>query len=187
MSQYIKLLSDLSFIAGLIGYSEYCERHEIAIWLEDSSGSVPDPRISSLEGEELPRESDDSDEIVDKDRVSGTRKSEDNAPPWLELLIMNQWMFTIGDADCYPSVPHGHFKAKTKEWPKLNPYTGRVFAGMHKEDASKRLSKKDMKKLWNYSKFIEHCREQVLWYSDFAPSYGFPGARRGKFIFPMWR
>ena len=147
MSQYIKLLSDLSFMTGLIGYSEYCERHEIAVWLEDSSGSVSDPRISGCGGEELPRESGDSESIVDNDRVSGTNKSESDMPPWFELLMMNQWMFTIGDVDCYPSVPHGHFKAKTREWPKLNPYTGRVFSDMHKEDVGKRLSKKDMRTL----------------------------------------
>ena len=187
MSQYIKLLSDISFATGLIGYPEYLERCEVADWLDDPC-SLADPRISNTDSEEAIQEEDHrdgNDESVDG--KSGAGKSGDEKSPWLELLMMNQWMFTIGDADCYPSVPHGHFKSKTREWPKLNPYIGRVFSDAHKEDTSKRLNKKDLKKLWNDQKFIEHCREQVLWYSDFAPKYGFPRAKRGKLVFPKWR
>lgn len=187
MSQYIKLLSDMSLMAGLIGYFEYTERHEIADWLEDSSGRISDPRVTSHENHE-PLSEDSSDENRgDEGQSSATGEHKTGASPWLELLMMNQWMFTLGDADCYPSVPHGHYKSKTREWPKLDPYTGRVFFDVHKEDASKRLSKKDMIKIWNNSKFIKHCREQVLWYSDFSSSYGFPNARRGKLAFPRWR
>lgn len=187
MSQYIKLLSDISFMTGIIGYSEYCERCKVADWLIDTDDRDADPRISNPEGKPANPESDYSNENANKDEVDGTSKSESNEPPWFELLMMNQWMFTIGDRDCYPSVPHGHYKSKTREWPKLNPYTGRVFSDMHKEETGKRLDKKDMKMLWNDSKFIEHCRGQVLWYRNFAPKYGFPRARHGKLVFPRWR
>ena len=187
MSLYIKLLSDMSFMAGIIGYSEYCERYEIADWLMESADRVPDPRISNLECEAPNQESDHQEENVERGELGVSSKSGQNEPPWLELLMMNQWMFTIGDVDCYPSVPHGHYKSKTRVWPKLNPYTGRVFSDIHKEDIGKRLTKKEMNRLWNDPRFVEHCREQVLWYSDFSPSYGFPGARRGKLVFPRWR
>lgn len=187
MSLHMKLLSDISFMAGIIGYAEYCERYEIADWLMDSVDRVPDPRISDLESEAPDQGSDEQEERVEPGGLGGSSTSGNDEPPWLELLVMNRWMFTIGDVDCYPSVPHGHYKSKTKVWPKLNPYTGLVFSDVHKEDIGKRLSKKEMKKLWNKSSFVEHCREQVLWYSGFAPSYGFPGARRGKFVFPRWR
>jgi hypothetical protein len=188
MSQYIKLLSDLSFTMGLIGLPEYLERNEVADWLEDSSNGLPDPRISSNEFEEINQEDHSLDENANREEVqSQTGKASDYSPPCIELLMMNQWMFTIGDVDCYPSVPHGHFKSKTREWPKLNPYIGRVFSDVHKEDTNKRLSKKDMIKLWNDPKFIEHCREQVNWYSGFSPRYGFPRAKRGKLAFPKWR
>ncbi|MCP3669455.1 MAG: hypothetical protein GY814_03260 [Gammaproteobacteria bacterium] len=188
MSQYIKLLSDISFMTGLIGYPEYIERCEVADWLEDSGNHISDPRISNEDNEESHSEDDyrdDSHEIEERPSKSSNPGNDDS--PWLELLMMNQWMFTIGDEDCYPSVPHGHFQKKTRKWPKLNPYTGRVFTDVHKENAGMRLKKRDMRELWSDPDFIGHCRKQVLWYSDFAPSYGFPRARRGKLIFPKWR
>lgn len=43
-----------------------------------------------------------------------------------------------------------------------------------------------MKVLWNDEDFVEHCRKQVLWYSDFAPKYAFPRARFEKLRFPKW-
>ncbi|MDO6612279.1 hypothetical protein Q4601_06945 [Shewanella sp. 1_MG-2023] len=187
MSQYIRLFSEMSLMAGLIGHFEYIERHEIADWLEDFNGRVPDPRVTSDENSEPLSEESSEENNSDERQSSATEKHKYDDPPWLELLMMNQWMFTLGDADCYPSVPHGHYKSKTREWPKLNPYTGRAFSDVHREDVSKRLSKKDMIKLWNDSKFIEHCREQVLWYSYFSSSYGFPNARRGKLAFPRWK
>ncbi|MCS2172637.1 hypothetical protein MUU46_20345 [Scandinavium sp. TWS1a] len=73
----------------------------------------------------------------------------------MHFLAFNKWLFTVGDADCFPSVPHGHYKRKTKPWPKLNPYIGVVFSSMQTEDVSSRLTKKEMKLLWNESKFIE--------------------------------
>lgn len=187
MSQYITLLSDISFMARLIGYSEYCERCEIADWLIDSRDCTPDPRMSGPESKAANPEREYPEESVDNGETGGTGISGNEDSPWFELLMMNKWMFTIGDPDCYPSVPHGHHKSKNIKWPKLNPYTGRVFSGMHSEDAEKRLAKNDMRKLWSDSKFVEHCREQVLWYSDFAPSYGFPGARQGNLVFPRWK
>ena len=185
MAKYIKLLSDLSFSIGLIGYAEYFERFEIADWLEDTSNTIVDPRSHKIETlEELTIN--ENTEVDEKYHISKAGKIDDECLPWLELLLINKWMFTIGDADCYPSVPHGHLQKKTREWPKLNPYTGRVFSSVHKEDDSKRLSKLEMKTIWNDSKFVDHCREQILWYIDFSPNYGFPMARRGRFVFPKW-
>lgn len=186
MSQYIRLLSDISLMAGLIGCFEYIERHQIADWLEDPGYRIPDPRATSHENHGSLSEGSYEEHGSEKVKLNATGEPGTDVPPWLELLMMNQWMFTIGDADCYPSVPHGHYKSKVREWPKLNPYTGRVFFDIHKEDSSKRLNKNDMITLWNDSRFIEHCRKQVHWYSNFAPGYEFPNARRGKLVFPTW-
>lgn len=187
MSQYIRLLSDVSWMAGLIGKFEYFERHEIADWLEDFNAIVPDPRVTIDQSRDALSEESPEENCSDERRSRATGEHMTGDSSWLELLMMNKWLFTIGDADCYPSVPHGHYQSKTNAWPKLNPYTGRVFSGVHKEDVRKRLSKKEMTTLWNDSAFIAHCREQVLWYSDFSPNYGFSGARRGKLVFPRWR
>lgn len=187
MSQYLRLLTDLNFMTGLIGRFEYHERLEIADWMEDFSGCKPDPRVQRKGVAETAIEQSDNKGQDQRGVLGSTCELGANDPDWLELLMLNQWMFTIGDADCYPSVPHGHYKSKTKKWPKLNPYTGRVFSDTHREDSSMRLSKQEMIKLWSDSKFLEHCREQVIWYNNFAPEYGFPNARRGMLAFPRWR
>ena len=189
MHEYILLLSDLSYHAGIIGLAEYEQRQAIADWISSSGSGLPDPRMrSNEEGKhsevrEMP--------LKDMGSVgsgsSGNGEDAEDQNRWPQFLAFNKWLFTVGDRDCYPSVPHGHLHKKTREWPKLNPYTGRVFSDVHQEDVGSRLSKAEMKSLWNDSDFVELCRKQVLWYSDFAPAYGFPRARFGKLQFPRWR
>jgi hypothetical protein len=187
---YIVLLSDLSYQLGLIGIAEYEERCGVAHWLSIDGQGQPDPRRNRHEEQNRPHEPDE----VRKSEGARSESGPDSAdsieePPdnrWPRFLTFNKWMFTVGDRDCYPSVPHGHLNRKTSEWPKLNPYTGRAFSAVHAEDVRNRLSKAEMKTLWNDDDFIEHCRKQVLWYSDFAPEYGFPAARFGKLRFPRW-
>lgn len=190
MHNYILLLSDLSYQLGLIGIAEYKERREMAYWLSMDGQDKPDPRSGRNEEPERIRENDDIHENVEVHRqgASGLAKStdEDTSNLGPQFLAFNKWVFTVGDPDCYPSVPHGHLHRKTNEWPKLNPYTGRVFVDVHHEEESCRLTKAEMKSLWNNEKFEEHCRKQVLWYSHFAPNYEFPRARFGKFRFPKW-
>jgi hypothetical protein len=190
MYHYIVLLSDLSYQLGLVGIAEYEERLEIAHWLSTNGEGKPDPRSGRHEELEPPRE---NDERRESDGAQGqwgygsaNATDEEPSDGWPKFLAFKKWMFTVGDRDCYPSVPHGHLHRKTNEWPKLNPYTGRVFSDAHAEDAFYRLTKTEMKLLWNNEDFVEHCRKQVLWYSDFAPDYAFPRARFGKFRFPKW-
>lgn len=189
MHEYILLLSDLSYQAGVIGLAEYVERQSIADWLSASGSGLPDPRSrSNEEGEHSEERETSLDDIGSAGiGISGNGEDPDDQKHWPQFLAFNRWMFTVGDRDCYPSVPHGHIHKKTNEWPKLNPYTGRAFSDVHQEDVGSRLSKAQMKLLWNDSGFVELCRKQVLWYSDFAPAYGFPRARYGKFQFPRWR
>lgn len=188
MHHYIVLLSDLSYQLGLIGIAEYEERSEIAYWLSTKGEGKLDPRRGRHDEPERPRENDGIGEMDGAQRQGGfgSANATDENPSWLQFMAFNKWMFTFGDRDCYPSVPHGHLYKKTSEWPKLNPYTGRVFVRVHKEDASYRLTKVEMKELWNDEVFVEHCRKQVVWYSSFAPDYTFPRARFGKLHFPKW-
>jgi len=184
MYHHLFLLADLSYQIGLIGLSEYNERVCIAKWL---SGELEqDPRNTTNRQEQTPEEWRDSLE-ADSSRDSESNQAKDNPQdPILRLVMLNHWVFTIGDKDCYPSVPHGHRNSKTTKWPKLNPYNGRVFEGMHRENVTARLEKSDMQKLWRDSNFINHCRSQIHWYSGFAPSYAFPNARCGRYVFPRW-
>lgn len=186
MHTHLILLADLSYQIGLIGLAEYAERMNIAHWLSPDAESSPDPRFNSERQdkevasiEALPP---DQEGATPVDGVAHTRPRK----PFLEFLALNKWMFTKGDRDCYPSVPHGHLRSKTREWPKLNPYTGCVFQQVHLEDPNSRLTRAEMLQIWSDDKFIEHCRQQVLWYSDFSPNYAFPNARRGRLVFPTW-
>ena len=144
-----------------------------------------DPRADNEDREEGPEASQLAEELGPDMVFKPIGPSESDR--WLSFLILNQWVFTLGDVDCYPSVPHGHLHKKTNSWPKLNPYVGRVFSGMHQELVRSRLKRHEMALLWNDQDFVRHCRDQVLWYSGFAPSYTFPNARRGKLRFPRWR
>lgn len=55
---------------------------------------------------------------------------------------------------------------------------------MHTEDMKCTPdARADMKTLWNDESFVEHCLQQVLWYSDFAPRYAFSSAH-GKVPLP---
>ncbi|WP_145278847.1 hypothetical protein [Pseudomonas sp. URMO17WK12:I11] len=181
---HLKLLflSEISYCLGLIGLAEFKERLEVAEWLLDSGGTVRDPRLG-LGEEPEPRE---SSECEQPDLAEGVKR-DDPADRWYHLVVLNKWVFTVGDADCYPSVPHGHFQKKTNSWPKLNPYIGRVFSAPHEEDKSRRLIKTEMQELWNDREFIEHCHKQIEWYTEFAPNYEFITAKKGRHQLPRWR
>ncbi|WP_247362269.1 hypothetical protein, partial [Ralstonia pseudosolanacearum] len=113
-------------------------------------------------------------------------EQDEDEPRWMRFMVLKKWHFTIGDVDCVPSVPHGHENSKTQSWPKMNPYTGRVFTGMHKEDVSQRLDRNEMRLLWRNDDFVERCRRQVIWYAENHRSYPFSNARRGLLHFPRW-
>ena len=197
MFSAIMTLSDLSYQLGIIGLIEYQERLEIYRWLKDNSNSIVDPRLvpgedcASSEEERMDHldEWDISNRMKDSQlshtgaRRGQTIEDEDDS---MHFLAFKKWLFTVGDTDCFPSVPHAHYQRKTKSWPKLNPYTGVVYSSMKAENVSSRLTKIEMKSLWNDSKFIEECRKQIIWYSSFSPHYSFPNARFGRHILPRW-
>lgn len=188
MSSSIILLSDLSYELGIIGLAELQERMEIARWLFPKGEFEPDPREPDVQQRQRPGEdkaTDDFTPSLSDTQLQGETGESEN-PEFIEFLALSHWHFTLGDVDCVPSVPHGHENAKTQAWPRLNPYTGRVFVKMHVEDVSHRLERSEMQKIWRDDKFIELCRKQVLWYSDKSPRYLFPNARRGKHHFPRW-
>lgn len=185
----IRLLSDLSYSLGIIGLAEYQERSEVAQWLGDETDSISDPRGELAELTERPlREPCRENEVLLP--VSGAagadEPSSNSEPRWMKFLVLKKWHFTISDVDCVPSVPHGHEDAKTQSWPKMNPYTGRVFSRMHHEDISQRLDRAEMRLLWRNEKFVERCRDTVIWYAEAFPTYRFSGARRGHLHFPRW-
>ena len=195
MSRIIQLLNDLSYEAGIIGLVELEERNQIASWIFSRDQSRirarTDPRgplerepeeQARIEEAEVFRPIDNNGSVL----VSSVNDTADQEPAVMQFLALKRWYFTIGDADCAPSIPHGHENAKTQRWPKLNPYTGKVFTATHQEDSSRRLSRFDMQMLWQNDSFVDHCREQVAWYAGRFPHYRFANARRGILAFPRW-
>jgi hypothetical protein len=192
MPTSILLLSDLSYHLGIIGLAEMLERADIVRWLSEDDAAVRDPRGANDIESRHEQSVRDEDVFVPVPGMppsgegTGERKQVKREPPIIHFLALKRWYFTIGDPDCVPAVPDGHENAKTQKWPKLNPYTGRVFSDIHVEDVSRRLTRADMKALWRNPKFVEHCRQQVAWYADRYPRYAFPHARRGILVFPRW-
>lgn len=195
MSRIIHLLNDLSYAAGIIGLVELEERNHIASWVFSRDHSRiherADPRgaLDRQFEEQAKIEEAEVFQPIGKDGsvlVSSVNDPAAQEPAAMQFLVLKRWYFTLGDADCAPSIPHGHENAKTQKWPKLNPYTGKVFTATHQEDTSRRLSRLDMQVLWRDDGFVDHCREQVSWYADRFPHYRFTNARRGILAFPRW-
>jgi hypothetical protein len=177
------VLNEFSFALGLIDITEYIERTKIAHWLADDDPALVDPRDSSPEQREAPRREEvDPPSNGELTQIVGTGKPDD--PDWLKLLVLGKWMFTRSDPDPYPSTPHGHLHNVNRRWPKLNPYTGRVFKAKHQEDTTLRLTKHEMRNLWRTEAFRDFCRSYILWYMEVHPHYVF--GVRYPLRFPIW-
>ena len=179
-------LAELSWELGLIGIDELEERVETALWLSDESPQKQDPRLSDTENdfEKSPKDDFNSSLSSGEARLAppnGAPKDEDN---FLAFIAWKTWYFTGSDPDSYPSVPHGHFQNANNKWPKLNPYTGRVFSKKNIEESSKRLSKKDMQTLWGDVEFRNFCRVHIMWYMQNHSHYIF--SVRNPLRFPRW-
>lgn len=176
MSNFLINMAELHHQLGMISHDDFWERIEVALWLSDDAEVSSDPRKNLGDGvdpeEENHEDVGESDSMISK-ISDGKRGSGSNDKNWMEFLFLGVWVFTKSDPDSYPSVPHGHHKTQNKKWPKLNPYTGRVFKAKHQEDTSNRISKKRMKILWQDEKFKSFCREMVVWYQEQYPCFKF--------------
>lgn len=177
----LQVLADLHHQFGLIDASEHRERFAIARWISSDEVEDQDPRdpIVKVESSE-----DASTESVVKRGSEARSPSRPDEPEWLEFLAFNKWVFTRSDPDPYPSTPHGHLHDSNRAWPKLNPYTGRVFKAKHQEEASLRLSKHQMRTLWGTQEFRDYCRSHVVWYMEAHSHHGF--GVRYPLRFPRW-
>ncbi|WP_447062568.1 hypothetical protein [Vibrio alginolyticus] len=177
MENTLFTLARFHYELGMIGHDEYKERIEVALWLSDHGKASADPRLDSDEDIQ-----DENHELNEDERVpvrirSSTEKTCDERDNWLEIVCLGFWVFTKADPDSYPSIPHGHYKSQNRPWPKLNPYTGRVFSSKHQEDKSQRLSKKEMRNIWRDERFKSFCREMIVWYQEQFPYFEFDVTR----------
>ena len=81
------------------------------------------------------------------------------------------WIFTIGDADDKPSVPHAH--AKDKGY-KLDAWTGCIYpAGNEREKIIGKLKNKELYKLHSNPCFLAFAKKQIEWYRSANPHISF--------------
>lgn len=184
------ILCNISWQYGLIGINEYRERMKALRWLS-SDQEEPGSPDEEEDTEYTEKQQEESLEDTENNHFNplGSDTDEDTRYDDPELLqyttkkLNNKWVFTIGDRDPYPSIPHGHFEYKTQKWPKLNPYTGWVFS--KKDGKSSLLPKTEMKILWNDKEFREYALEQVKWYKSEFKYYKFSVSN--PYRFPIWK
>lgn len=145
------------------------------------------PKSLMLE-EELPDESFmDESVIIEKysDCMIGRAERREAFPlsSGLQLIVrgvsgMKKWIFHEHDADCHPSIPHGH--EHQKHHSKCDPYTGKVYDARRREIAHERISRQVRIALWRDSKFREFAMKSIIWYENSYPYYKFrvPNPRR---------
>ncbi|MDH4394624.1 MAG: hypothetical protein QE278_02990 [Limnobacter sp.] len=187
MRTFLINMAEVHHQLGLISHDEFWERREVALWLSEDNEVRSDPRV--ILGEDAKLVEDSNEDFGENASViskisNGKGGPSENDENWIEFLCLGVWVFTKSDPDSYPSVPHGHHNSQNKKWPKLNPYTGRVFKAKHQEDISNRLSKKQMKMIWQDEKFKSFCREMVVWYQEQYPYFEF--SIRRPLCMPRW-
>lgn len=173
MENTLITLARFHFELGIIGYDEYVERVEVALWLSGHGEINTDPRLDSEEDiwdEEKEHKEEEFEPVFTRQSPGKLNENMDNR---LEIVCLGLWVFTKADRDSYPSVPHGHYKNQNRPWPKLNPYTGRVFSSKHQEDNNQRLTKKEMRNIWQDERFKSFCREMIIWYREQFPYFDF--------------
>lgn len=86
------------------------------------------------------------------------------------------WVFTLGDRDDNPSVPHAHDRVHGY---RLNAWTGEIYpAGRDRKNIIGTLSKKERRRLYTDIKFLNFAQKQIEWYQKEFP--------RITFFIPDW-
>lgn len=81
------------------------------------------------------------------------------------------WVFTIGDVDDNPSVPHAHAQEVGY---RLNAWTGDIYpAGNERKKTIGNLTTRELKILHKDTKFLEFARKQIERYRSEYPHISF--------------
>jgi hypothetical protein len=160
--------------AGLISIPEFHQRVSVLAWLVEETDQ--DPRDPDFPSADEPTPVDTPPDGAGPGEGGAPAAGGGRRPPPVHFLtrgLRKKWVFTIGDPDPHPSIPHGHFEDQNRPWPKLDPYRGHVFARMQIEDVSMRLTRDELIALWNDDKFRKHCHDQLEWFIERNPDWRF--------------
>ncbi|MDP2738043.1 MAG: hypothetical protein Q8O82_04855 [Pseudorhodobacter sp.] len=78
----------------------------------------------------------------------------------------DDWIFHRGDADFFPSIPHGH--KKRQNLVKLDPYLGWMY---ERSNQCGRIKREDIIALWNDDKFRDMASVAIDYYLFNHPHY----------------
>lgn len=84
-----------------------------------------------------------------------------------EKLFNCRWIFTLGDPDDHPSVPHAHDQENGY---RLNAWTGEIYpAGKDRKSVIGTLSEREIRKLHTDPNFLKFAQKQIAWYQKKFP------------------
>lgn len=80
---------------------------------------------------------------------------------------LSQWSFHLGDADFFPSIPHGHTTSGKRK--KLDAYRGWIYRDDKQDGREPRWK---IVALWNDEKFRAFASTSIAYYVSRFPHYG---------------
>lgn len=171
------LLSRKAYIAGLISWTHFLERAQLAKELtrERDPVHIQTSRIVlAEEGARTPLEIDEdpglsgdfSLEIVIQEDCIDDEEYDNSLLQLIVGVDGGKWKFNQYDADFFPSVPHGHLAEK--ETRKLDVYLGWIYEGTQQ---LRRVRRSLIINLWNDKKFRDLAARAIDYYLDHYPSY----------------
>jgi hypothetical protein len=182
--QLFKFLSKIEFEIGLISLQDYYLRLVTLYQLTNKSETLKS-YISDLFGEVDFSESEYVDvkgfDIPENQPKRQNKESinyqgdEDN--PTLKFTTpktgkISKWKFTKGDADFFPSIPHGHATINQKI--KLDCYQGYYFNVINSNNKAMSIGRETRQyiiDLWNNDKFRAFAIDQIDWYLMQYPGF----------------
>lgn len=104
-----------------------------------------------------------------KQKISRTPKPQLYSPR--EKMQNCIWLFTLGDADDHPSIPHAHAQEVGY---RLDAWTGEIYpAGNERVKRIGKLKEKELQKLHKDPGFLKFAKKQIDWYREEHPHIRF--------------
>jgi hypothetical protein len=154
MASYVDLTL-VSFYSGLIPTEIFIDRLRYLVDGEPEQLETGESRDFSGAGQEV---SDEQDKQRDANSLGGTPSSTPLEFKLSSQSDLHDWVFTSGDPDPLPSVPHGHWQTQNSQR-KVDAYRGHI---TQKGKSDGRLTRNEVAEFWNDDEFREYARLAIV-------------------------